>query len=382
MNTTNKPPRILVSAGAEKQALAAVRSLGRAGFVVDVINSKLNTPAFQSRWCSEALVSPPNVDESAYLDFLLHRVRAVPTMTILACDDVTATLLSRHRQRFAKYTKLALPPEESYDKATDKSELVRIAEKFGLPAPRTMHPESREDAIRMAQELELPLILKGAHGWGAQHVKLVQETGEFLQALDRITELEQGRIPMLQEFIPGIGYGVSALFRNGEVRALFTHRRVVEYDVRTKGEPYSCPIAISCDEPELVRLTTRLFSGLQWNGLGMVEWRRDSRNGRFYLMEVNPRLVGSTDLAIRCGVDLPALYCRMLRDGDVPEVLKHPTGICMHWLLPDGLRHFLSRPGKAFREHLGHTSTDWSWTDLRPHWLQLRLAAWEMRQPR
>ena len=150
--------------------------------------------------------------------------------------------------------------------------------------------------------------------------------------------------------------------------------------MRTQGTPYSCPIAISCDEPELVRLTTQLFTALRWNGLGMAEWRRDTRNGRFYLMEINPRLVGSTDLAVRCGVDLPALHCRMLRDGDVPAVLEHPAGVRMHWLVPDGLRHFLSRPGKALRSHMGHTSTDWLWSDLRPHWRQLRLAVWEMRQ--
>jgi predicted ATP-grasp superfamily ATP-dependent carboligase len=132
----------------------------------------------------------------------------------------------------------------------------------------------------------------------------------------------------------------------------------------------------------LVRLTTRLFGALQWHGVGMAEWRRDSRNGRFYLMEVNPRLVGSTDLAIRCGVDLPRLQCQMVRDGDVPAVLEHRSGVRMHWLLPDGLRHFLARPSQALRGQLRRASTDWTWSDPRPHWLQLRLAAWEMRHAR
>jgi len=374
--------RILVSAGAEKQALATVRSLGRAGFKVDVLNSQHNTPAFESRWCDEALITPPNVDEDAYMTFMLLRLRAVSTLTVLPCDDVTATLLSRYRHRFEEHTQLALPPKESFEVATDKSQLVKLAEKIGLPTPRTVHPQDRTEAIHYSRELEYPVILKGAHGWGAQHVRLVRDAAEFLPALDAIAELENGRIPMLQEFIPGTGYGVSTLFRHGEARALFTHARVAEYDVQSKDSPYSCPTAVSCNEPELVRLSVRLFSALQWHGLGMAEWRRDSRNGRFYLMEINPRLVGSTDLAIRCGVDLPSLQCQMVRDGDVRPALEHASGVRMHWLVPDGLRHLLARPSQALRTHLRRTNTDWSWSDLRPHWLQLRLAAWEMRNAR
>ena len=377
-----RKPRILVSAGAEKQALATVRSLGRAGFAVDVLNSQHNTPAFQSRWCEEALITPPSIDEDAYLAFMLLRLRAVSTLTVLPCDDVTATLLSRDRARFEEFTQLALPPHASFEEATDKSSLVRLAEKIGLPTPRTVHPQTTADALHYAKELAYPLILKGAHGWGAQHVRLVDTAAGFMPALDAIAALENGRIPMLQEFIPGTGYGVSTLFRHGEPRALFTHARVAEYDVQSQDSPYSCPTAVSCHEPELVRLTVRLFAALQWHGLAMAEWRRDSRNGRFYLREVNPRLVGSTDLAIRCGVDLPSLQCRMLRDGDVRPVLEHASGVRMHWLVPDGLRHFLARPRQALKTHLRRTSTDWSWSDPRPHWLQLRLAAWEMRHTR
>jgi predicted ATP-grasp superfamily ATP-dependent carboligase len=371
--------RVLVSAGAEKQALATVRSLGRAGFTVDVLSSQHKAPSFVSRWCDEALVSPPSVDERSYLEFLVHRVRAVSTLTVLACDDVTATLLSRHRDRFLEYTRLAVPPAESFERATDKAQLVQLADELGLPTPRTVHPRTHDEAMQWARELEFPLIVKGAHGWGAQHVRLVQTPEQFAEALDALMQLEHGRVPMLQEFIPGVGYGVSTLFRHGEARALFTHRRVAEYDVRSQDSPYSCPTAVSCHEPELVRLTTRLFEALSWHGLGMAEWRRDARTGGFYLMEVNPRLVGSTDLAIRCGVDLPALQCRLVLEGDVQPVLEHRAGVRIHWLLPDGLHHVLARPWHGLRNLLRRGSTDWSWSDLRPHWLQLRLAAWELR---
>ncbi|MFQ5600083.1 MAG: ATP-grasp domain-containing protein [Candidatus Krumholzibacteriia bacterium] len=372
-------PRVLVSAGAEKQSLAAVRSLGRAGFSADVLNSRPDAPAFRSRWCNEGIVSPSNLDAGAYVRFLLDRVRRHRYVTVLACDDLTATCLSQHREAFARHTRLALPAPGILERATDKAELVRLSTDSGIPVPRTLHPQTRAQADRMASELGLPLILTGAHGWGAQHVRLVQRVDDLGPYLEQIAALEDGRLPMMQEFVPGVGYGFSTLFRHGQARALFMHRRASEYDVRSGGAPYSCPMAESVDEPELRRHGLTLFEALGWHGLGMAEWRRDTRNGRFVLMEINPRLVGSTDLAIRCGVDLPVLACRMLLDGDVPPVLEYPTGVRMRWLLPDALRDLLARPRQAFRQHLGGASSDWCWRDLMPHWMQLRIATWELR---
>lgn len=374
--------RVLVSAGAEKQALAAVRSLGQAGYRVGVLNSKRNTPAFRSRFCNEAILCPSNQDAEAYGEFLLANVRATKTLTVLPCDDATAGVLSRKRDRFAPFLQLLLPPAASFETAIDKSALVRFAGALGIPVPQTRHPQSFGELEHEASRIGYPLIVKGAAGWGAQHVRLVFQTKDLLPAAEAVAALEQGRVPMLQEFVPGTGYGFTTLFRHGEPRALFLHARAAEFDLRRGRDPYSCPVARSIEDPELRSLGLRLFEALEWHGLGMAEWRRDARDGRFVLMEINPRLVGSTDLAIRAGVDLPQLAAELAACGEVEAVETYRVGVQLRWLLPDGLRHLFADPRRALRERRTRVHTDWSWRDPAPHWLQLRLAAWELRQRR
>lgn len=376
------PLRVLVTAGSEKQSLAAVRSLGRAGVEVDVVDTKADAPAFRSRWCREAFVSPPSTDRTAFSDFLLERVRQGHYTTVLACDDVSATGISERRAEFATSTHILVPPEPSFRIATDKSALVGFARAHGIPVPRTVQPETRDEARREARALGFPLIIKGAHGWGAQHVRLVHEAADFDALFDAVTALEAavgGSLPMLQQFVVGTGCGVSVLFRDGEPRATFVHQRRAEFDVASGRTPYSCPVAESVHDPDLAALGRQLFTALGWHGLGMAEWRREDATGRPYLMEINPRLVGSTDLAVQSGVDLPLLAVRMADEGDVEPIEDYRAGVRVRWLLPDGLLDLLARPSRALAPEGWSAGSDFSWRDPKPHWAQLRRTAWTLR---
>jgi predicted ATP-grasp superfamily ATP-dependent carboligase len=55
---------------------------------------------------------------------------------------------------------------------------------------------------------------------------------------------------------------------------------------------------------EVVEQGLRLLSALGFHGVSQVEFKRDLRDGRYKLMEVNPRLWQWHGLAAACGVDL------------------------------------------------------------------------------
>jgi len=70
----------------------------------------------------------------------------------------------------------------------------------------------------------------------------------------------------------------------------------------------------------------------------MVEFRRRP-NGEAVLMEVNPRLWGSLQLAIDAGVDFPSLLVALHRGETLPQVTPS-IGVRSRWLLGD-LDHLL-----------------------------------------
>ena len=119
------------------------------------------------------------------------------------------------------------------------------------------------------------------------------------------------------------------------------HRRLVEHDVTRGAElAHATPGAESVDEPALRASGLALLRALEWDGVAMVEFRRSDRDGRFYLMEINPRFPGSLDLAIASGVDLPWLYMQMAIGRPVEGPASYRLGLRYHWLVSKNMpRH-------------------------------------------
>src|SRR4029077_11425951 len=75
----------------------------------------------------------------------------------------------------------------------------------------------------------------------------------------------------------------------------------------------------------------RLVEELGLEGYAEVEFRRD-RAGTPVLMEINPRLSASVEVAIRAGVDFPRLIYQWATDGELERNVGYQTGVRMRWL--------------------------------------------------
>jgi predicted ATP-grasp superfamily ATP-dependent carboligase len=79
--------------------------------------------------------------------------------------------------------------------------------------------------------------------------------------------------------------------------------------------------------------------------MAMVEFRRSSRDGRFYLMEVNPRFWGSLHLCYVSGINFPYLLYEWCMGREVKQPV-YRTGVRCRWLLPGDVAHFLANPDR------------------------------------
>ena len=51
----------------------------------------------------------------------------------------------------------------------------------------------------------------------------------------------------------------------------------------------------------------KILDELKWEGVAMVEFKKDNSTGMYNLMEINAKFWGSLDLALVCGADFPGL---------------------------------------------------------------------------
>jgi predicted ATP-grasp superfamily ATP-dependent carboligase len=323
--------KVLVTDGANRVALAAVRALGRAGAEVHVVEQErfaARTPAaFVSRHASSREVVPSLHQGKDFIEALARRARGVDVVLPVSTNVLLACAADRERIP----AKLAAPPLETIRRANDKSSVLALARKLGVPAPATWAPESEEELDEVARSVRLPAVVKLRCDEGTtleprERYAVCATPAELIEAWGRLHRLK--RFPLVQERVEGPGYGVGLLAREGKVLASVSHRRVREYPV--SGGPST--LCETVREPELEASAAALVGELGWTGVAMVEFKKDDR---FRLMEINPRLWGSLPLSTAAGVNFPHLLCRQTLGEDVGESPPARAGVRLRFLALD-----------------------------------------------
>jgi predicted ATP-grasp superfamily ATP-dependent carboligase len=379
----------LVLDAQECHALAGIRSLGRSGVTVVAASHKPDAMGLYSRYCQSRLTAPsPAEQPEMFARWLLDTLKAKHYDALLFFGEASANVVARHREEIQLLTGCPLPPYEAFLTADRKDRVLRLARSIGVPVPLTRELESLDAAPDLGARLSFPVIVKGVYGSGGHEVRFVRERNEFLPAVQQIAALRQDPsqpLPVIQEYVPGRGYGLTALTRAGEPLAVFMHRRLAEHDV-TRGASlaHASPGAESVDDPALREAALRLLGALRWDGVAMVEFRRSDIDGRYYLMEVNPRFAGSLDLAIAAGVDLPRLYVQLAAGLPIDSPPTARLGLKYRWLLSKNVTQAFENPLGYARSVLStlrpDTRSDLSLRDPKPHYSHLRNAAWWVRE--
>jgi hypothetical protein len=87
------------------------------------------------------------------------------------------------------------------------------------------------------------------------------------------------------------------------------------------------------------------------------------------LMEINPRFWGSLELAVRSGVDFPALYARASLGEKLGAPSAYKTGVRCRWVIPGDILRYLTDDSREsplrFFRGLPETAEEWDPQDLR-----------------
>jgi predicted ATP-grasp superfamily ATP-dependent carboligase len=249
---------------------------------------------------------------------------------------------------------IAAPPRAAYAVAIDKLVLGEHAARAGLDVPRTAALENAAAFSALPPGFAFPVIVKARRSrwlengaWRRGGVHFVRHPAG-LSALADARDLAGGA--MVQEFIEGHGEGLFFLVQHGAVRATFAHRRLREKP--PSGGESVLRESIAAD-PALVRASEALFAALGWNGIAMIEFRRAS-NGRAYVIELNPRLWGSLQLAVDAGIDFPMLIAE-LANGSPIAAQSARSGVRTRWLLGDVDHLWIALRNAAERHATGRT---------------------------
>jgi predicted ATP-grasp superfamily ATP-dependent carboligase len=319
-----------------RQSLVTVRSLGSRGQKVAALETVENVPAFSSRWSEKAYVCPAGYDTEEYLDCLNQLLDDGGARVLITSHDGTIALIRRNRERLQQRVRIALASERALTIAVNKELTLSIASRLGIAVPNSVTANDVSDIPRALREIGLPAVIKPTESWISRAGGGVRVTPEIVNSrddahrvVDTLTRL--GGTCLFQQLLSGRREAVMLLYANGEVFARFA-----QWAQRTApafgGESVMRQsIAVPDD---IGSQAERLVREIDLEGYSEVEFLRDAA-GVPYLMEINPRLSASVEIAVRSGVDFPHLLFQWASGGRIDRVPTYRVGRRMRYLKGD-----------------------------------------------
>lgn len=328
-------PVLILGAGL-RLTVTIARSLYRHGIPVVVAPVAPEEPAIKSRAIQTHIQLPDfRTKPDDFIGKLTGLIQNEGIDMIMPTGDGAMAAVAQHYDALTQLVHVGSPPPPIMERVLNKKLTLAAAQKCGIPIAASHVVEDLSDLGRIVQSLQFPLIAKPAvrKGRNTYRIKYFVTQNDLFDSIAGDGEWLRGAL--LQEYVPGVGKGISVLMHNGMPMVMFQHRRITEM-------PYTGGVSVMAEaekvDPVLGDLAVALLREIEWQGIAMVEYRYNPADNRFTLMEINGRYWGSLFLAARAGVDFP-YYEWQLAHGELPNIPKtYIIGMRARWLAGDILR--------------------------------------------
>lgn len=298
--------------GGDYQGLGIVRSLGRRGIPVCVLDDEHSISRY-SRYCGRFARVPELRGERKIVDALIAAAKrfGLQGRVLYPTREELVAAISLHREELSRYFRVPTPAWSSVQWAWDKRNTYRLAKELDIPIPATVYPEDAED-LRELDTAVPPFVLKPAikeHFIYATRAKAwrADSHGELRTLYREAAAVAGPGEVMVQEMIPGGGsqqFSYCAFFRDGKAVGKLVARRLRQHPLEFGR---SSTYVETVDIPLLEEYSERFLRACGYYGLVEMEYKLDPRNGQYKLLDVNARTWGYHSIGAAAGVDFSSM---------------------------------------------------------------------------
>jgi D-aspartate ligase len=312
-------------------SLGVVRTLGRLGVPAWGFHDDRWAPAAFSRYDHGKLtVQLDAASPAAAVAYLLALGHRLGTRAILIpTEDVSTLFVDDQADVLARWFIFPKRHPSLSRSLANKQALHRLCNELDIATPQAVYPSSLDDVLQFVKRADFPVMLKSIdpevlHRRGqAKSTTIAHDRAQLVAAYQRM-EVQQRPNLMLQEHIPGdltSHWMVSAYFNEHSDCLLAVAGQKLRESLPGAG---FTTLGVCRNNEAIERATCNLLSAVGYRGIVDAEWRYDYRDGRYKLLDLNPRVgsqfrsfVGTNGLdAVR------ALYLDLTGQG-VPATTPH-----------------------------------------------------------
>jgi predicted ATP-grasp superfamily ATP-dependent carboligase len=281
------------------------------------LSSDPEEATLRSRHCRDReIVAPPSNVEAALRDLeRIGKTFAVRPVLYYG-NDALLLLISRHRERLARYYRFRMPSRELVEQLTNKRLFAELSERIGLCTPKTANSRDVDSADAILERVPLPCALKpnvhidwfefkSLHTEGPKKALRANTPDELRAMYESLLRFTDDFV--VQQFIEGDEdqiYSFHAyLAASGQPLGYYVGKKIRTFPKQAGISTY---LELVHDR-QVVDLGLDVLRRLNFTGPVKIDMKKDARSGEFYILELNARFNLWHYLGTVCGINLPEL---------------------------------------------------------------------------
>ncbi|MFP8891069.1 hypothetical protein ACLI4U_15070 [Natrialbaceae archaeon A-CW2] len=347
--------------------LSIIQELGRNNIDVHAVDSFPNIGT-TSKYATYHKCPNPTTDEPEFVDYLIDLAAEFDdNPVIIPANDHWASAIANNLDRLSAHSTPCVADAPTVDLLLNKRAFGEWANDRSYPVPRTW----RQDEVTDIPDNSFPIAAKPGD---ARHVpdmmfrsrlitfwnrltgtssnpsstsdekmrrkselytdfrlKIFNNLGELQSFIDTYPDLTSKFT--FQEYVRGMSdsmYTVGVYANDGIVKGVFTGRKVRGYP----PDIGDCKVGQVESVPDrLVEVAKSICDELNYTGIAEFEYKKDTKTGDFYLIEINPRSWSWIGITPACGVNLPLMaYLDLSKSGDVSYLENKVPDGSVKWI--------------------------------------------------
>jgi predicted ATP-grasp superfamily ATP-dependent carboligase len=287
LEKSSLPPAVVV--GTDVTGLTMARALARHGVPVLGVDSLRRrytgaSGAFHLLLCTEGFRTP------AFVEWLEQLATLLPQRPVLFLSmDEHVSIVGEHGQHLRSLYRIDLPTPDAVDLLMNKQRFTAYAREQGWPVPQTLFADTADELEAGLADLPFPVVLKPRI---KNSLFRLHSPAKAFHCADAAAAREAYRVVaqwepevVVQQWVPGgdseVWFSFHYLDAALEEIAVFEGRKIRQW----VPECGSTSAAVGVPVPRISDLSRTILRQTGCVGLGSVEYKRDPRTDRFYIME-------------------------------------------------------------------------------------------------
>ncbi|MCW8884821.1 MAG: carbamoyl-phosphate synthase large subunit, partial [Motiliproteus sp.] len=212
-------------------------------------------------------------------------------------------------------------PPEAIDRAEDRERFQQMIQRLGLKQPENATVRSLEEAVKKAEQIGYPLVVRPSYVLGGRAMEIVYDEKELRRYMNEAVQVSNDAPVLLDRFLSAaIETDIDAVCDGERVVIGAIMQHIEQCGVHSGDSACSLPpYDLADDVQDKMRDIVKAMA-LELGVIGLMNTQLAYQDGEIYVIEVNPRASRTVPFVSKCiGSSLAKIAARVMAGTSLEE---------------------------------------------------------------